>query len=195
MIYYRLLNRDQPNHFWCHNPSVMASNNIVCSSTSFTSLSSFIVTCNLPNCLFCAAVIGHVELIKFSLKISIYFMRDFTCWLSINDDVLIDFCCCFRMWFPRFGEFMFKLKIKSKVYLVHHKYLTVDQSFWSRMILMRLYSPVDLTGNINMIEKLVVVGAGTGDLPILSPNPCAIKTVRFFHSQTCQAHLISLYSV
>ena len=32
---------------------------------------------------------------------------------------------------------------------------------------MRLYSPVDLTGNVNMIEKLVLGGTGTGDLPIL----------------------------
>ena len=35
---------------------------------------------------------------------------------------------------------------------------------------MRLYSPVDLTGNVNMIEKLVLGGTGTGDLPILSPT-------------------------
>ena len=35
---------------------------------------------------------------------------------------------------------------------------------------MRLYSPVDLTGNVNMIEKLVLGGTGTGDLPILSPD-------------------------
>ena len=35
---------------------------------------------------------------------------------------------------------------------------------------MRLYSPVDLTGNVNMIEKLVLSGTGTGDLPILSPT-------------------------
>ena len=41
--------------------------------------------------------------------------------------------------------------------------------FW-RSILMRLYSPVDLTGNVNMIEKLVLGGTGTGDLPILSPT-------------------------
>ena len=33
---------------------------------------------------------------------------------------------------------------------------------------MRLYSPVDLTGNLIMIEKLVLGGTGTGDLPILS---------------------------
>ena len=30
---------------------------------------------------------------------------------------------------------------------------------------MRLYSPVDLTGNVNMIEKLVLGRTGTGDLP------------------------------
>ena len=29
---------------------------------------------------------------------------------------------------------------------------------------MRLYSPGDLTGNVNMIEKLVLGGTGTGDL-------------------------------
>ena len=38
---------------------------------------------------------------------------------------------------------------------------------------MRLYSPVDLTGNVNTlnkIEKLVLGGTGTGDLPIISPT-------------------------
>ena len=34
---------------------------------------------------------------------------------------------------------------------------------------MRLYSPVDLTGNVNMIEKFLG-GTGTGDLLILSPT-------------------------
>ena len=33
---------------------------------------------------------------------------------------------------------------------------------------MRLYFPVELTGNVNMIEKLVLGGTGTGDLPIFS---------------------------
>ena len=33
---------------------------------------------------------------------------------------------------------------------------------------MWLYSHVDLTGNVNMIEKFVLGGTGTGDLPILS---------------------------
>ena len=28
---------------------------------------------------------------------------------------------------------------------------------------MRLYSPVDLTGDMNMIEKLVLGGTGTGE--------------------------------
>ena len=32
--------------------------------------------------------------------------------------------------------------------------------FW---FLMRRYSPVDLAGNVNMIEKLVLGGTGTGD--------------------------------
>ena len=35
---------------------------------------------------------------------------------------------------------------------------------------MRLYFPVDSTGNVNMIEKLVLGGTGTGDLPIFSPK-------------------------
>ena len=35
---------------------------------------------------------------------------------------------------------------------------------------MRLYSPVDLTGNGNMIEKSVLGGTGTGDLAIPSPT-------------------------
>ena len=35
---------------------------------------------------------------------------------------------------------------------------------------MRFNSTFDLTGNVNMIEKLVLGGAGTGDLPILSPT-------------------------
>ena len=57
-------------------------------------------------------------------------------------------------------------KSKSKVYyLIPRKCSTV----W-RSILMRLYSPVDLTGDVNMIEKLVLGGTGTGDLPILSPT-------------------------
>ena len=30
--------------------------------------------------------------------------------------------------------------------------------------------PSYLTGNVNMIEKLVLVGTGTWDLPILSPT-------------------------
>ena len=39
-----------------------------------------------------------------------------------------------------------------------------------RSNLMRLYSPVDLTGNLIMIEKLVSSGTWTGDLPIFSPT-------------------------
>jgi hypothetical protein len=36
---------------------------------------------------------------------------------------------------------------------------------------MRLYSPVDLTNcNVNMIEKLVLGGTETGDLPNFSPT-------------------------
>ena len=39
-----------------------------------------------------------------------------------------------------------------------------------KSILMRFYSPIDLTGNMNMIEKLVLGGTGIGDLSILSPT-------------------------
>ena len=39
-----------------------------------------------------------------------------------------------------------------------------------RSNLMRLYFPVDLTGNLIMIEKLVSDGTWTGDLPIFSPT-------------------------
>ena len=35
---------------------------------------------------------------------------------------------------------------------------------------MRLYFPVDLTGNLIMIEKLVLGEILTGDLPILNPD-------------------------
>ena len=35
---------------------------------------------------------------------------------------------------------------------------------------MRFYFPVDLTSNVNMSEKLVLGGTGTGDLPILCPT-------------------------
>ena len=56
------------------------------------------------------------------------------------------------------------IKVKSSI-LIPRKYST-----FLRLILMRLHSPVDLTGNVNMIEKLVLGGTGTGDLPILSPT-------------------------
>ena len=35
---------------------------------------------------------------------------------------------------------------------------------------MRLYFPVDLTGNLIMIEKLVLGEIWTGDLPIFNPD-------------------------
>ena len=34
---------------------------------------------------------------------------------------------------------------------------------------MQLYSPVDLTGTVNMIEKLVLGRTETRDFPIISP--------------------------
>ena len=49
---------------------------------------------------------------------------------------------------------------------------------------MRLYSPVDLTGNVNMIEKLVLGGTGTGDLSILIPQPDALTSAP--SSQLCR---------
>ena len=44
----------------------------------------------------------------------------------------------------------------------------VSTVLWSN--LMRLNFPVDLTGNLIMIEKLVSGRAWTGDLPIFSPT-------------------------
>ena len=35
---------------------------------------------------------------------------------------------------------------------------------------MQLYSPVNLTGNVNMIEKLILGGTETGDFPIIGPT-------------------------
>ena len=48
---------------------------------------------------------------------------------------------------------------------------------------MRLYSPVELTGNVNMTEKLVLGGTGTGDLPILSPSSHASIGLGYIISQ------------
>ena len=45
---------------------------------------------------------------------------------------------------------------------------------------MRLYSPVDLTGNVNMIEKLVLGGTGTGDLQ--KPQPDALTSAPSSHA-------------
>ena len=51
----------------------------------------------------------------------------------------------------------------------------------SRSNLMRLYFPIDLTGNLIMIEKLVLVGTWTGDLPIFSPTlKCQDQVIGFF---------------
>ena len=51
--------------------------------------------------------------------------------------------------------------------------------FWSEcLILMRLYSPVDLTGNVSMIEKLVLSGIEPRTSWSLAQraNPRVIKT-------------------
>ena len=72
---------------------------------------------------------------------------------------------------------------------------------------MRLYSPVDLTGNVNMIEKLVLGGTGTGDSRSSArrANLCAIKsrwlrtavldcyTFKCYISSFCELHLKVLY--
>ena len=63
-----------------------------------------------------------------------------------------------------------ELKVKSIIWYPTSIQLSIRVSDL-RSILMWLYSPVDLTGNMNTIEKLVVGGGtGTGDLPILSPT-------------------------
>ena len=56
------------------------------------------------------------------------------------------------------------VQVCSKQYLIPNKY-----SFAIRSNLMRLYSPVHLTGNLIMIEKLVLGGDLNRDLPIFSP--------------------------
>ena len=48
---------------------------------------------------------------------------------------------------------------------------------------MRLNPPVDLTGNVNMIEKLVLGETGTVDLPILSPD--ALTFASSSHAISC----------
>ena len=47
---------------------------------------------------------------------------------------------------------------------------------------MRLYFPVDLTGNVNMIEKLVSGGTGTGEPP--DPQPDALTFAPSSHAGT-----------
>ena len=72
-----------------------------------------------------------------------------------------------------------KVKSKSKVYyLIPRK----DSTFW-RSILMRLYSPVDLTGNVNMIEKLVLGGTGT-IIALLLYLWIVLYFLMFFHCTT-----------
>ena len=54
---------------------------------------------------------------------------------------------------------------------------------------MRLYFPVDLTGNLIMIEKLVLGEIWTGDLPIFNPDALtsapswqAVKAINLYNS-------------
>ena len=72
-------------------------------------------------------------------------------------------------------------KISKKKYLVYYLIPRKYSTFW-RSILCYLYSPVDLTDNVNMIEKLVLGGAGTGDLPILSPMRQPLRPSRHVYS-------------
>ena len=55
--------------------------------------------------------------------------------------------------------------------------------------MMRLYSPVDLTGNLIMIEKLVLGEIWTGDLSIFNPN--ALTSAPHFKLQQI---IISIWS-
>ena len=49
------------------------------------------------------------------------------------------------------------------------EYSTTEKSVYDRRsILMRLYFPVYLTGNMSMIDKLFLVQTWTEDLPIFS---------------------------
>ena len=48
---------------------------------------------------------------------------------------------------------------------------------------MRLYFPVDLTGNLIMIEKLVLSEIWTGDLPIF--NPDALMSAPSWQAKEC----------
>ena len=91
---------------------------------------------------------------------------------------------------PRSSVSSFKKSKKSSIYLIPRKYSTFKKS-----ILMRLYSPVDSTGNVNMIEKLVLGGTvglepGTSRSSARRANLCAIKSrYTFTHSLQCQLPL------
>ena len=61
------------------------------------------------------------------------------------------------------------VKSKVKYFIWYRTVFTVLKSFWLlRSIQVRLYFPVDLTGNMIMIEKLNLSGTWTGDLPSLT---------------------------
>ena len=53
---------------------------------------------------------------------------------------------------------------------------------------MRLYFPVDLTGNVNMIEKFVLGGTGTGTSRSLArrANLCTIKSSYYIDQTLCR---------
>ena len=55
---------------------------------------------------------------------------------------------------------------------------------------MRLYLPVDLTGNLIMIEKLVLGEIWTGDLPIFNPDRLTSAPSRQAMSAEEESHLL-----
>ena len=58
---------------------------------------------------------------------------------------------------------------------------------------MRLYFPVDLTGNLIMIEKLVLGEIQTGDLPIFNPDALtSAPSVSIKESDHCQFQVPTL---
>ena len=56
---------------------------------------------------------------------------------------------------------------------------------------MRLYFPVDLTGNLIMIEKLVLGGIWTGGLPIFNPDALTAAPSSFERNIEARIHIRS----
>ena len=58
---------------------------------------------------------------------------------------------------------------------------------------MWLYSPVDLTGNVNMIEKLVLGVTGTGGPP--DPQPDALTSAPSSHANSYSTPSVALRAI